>query len=144
MSHLLAADAGIPASATRVTGGNYGIVIGVAVVAICALAVAYGLVREVLAASEGSAKMRDIARAVQEGAAAYLARQFRTLAVFAVLLFAILFILPADTAGERVGRSIFFLVGAVFSATTGSRSGPAASRACSPSASACSARRSSC
>ncbi|MFL6137701.1 MAG: sodium-translocating pyrophosphatase [Frankiaceae bacterium] len=119
MLHLLAADAGIPASATRVTGGNYVIVIGVAVVAICALAVAYGLVREVLRASDGTPKMREIAKAVQEGAAAYLARQFRTLAIFAVLLFAILFVLPADTTGERVGRSLFFLVGAVFSATTG-------------------------
>jgi K(+)-stimulated pyrophosphate-energized sodium pump len=119
MLHLLAADAGIPTSATKVTGSSYAIVVGVLVVALCALAVAYGLVRQVLAASEGNARMREIARAVQEGAAAYLARQFRTLSIFAVLLFGILFILPADTTGERVGRSVFFIFGAVFSAITG-------------------------
>ncbi|HET6865240.1 MAG TPA: sodium-translocating pyrophosphatase, partial [Solirubrobacteraceae bacterium] len=42
-----------------------------------------------------------------------------TLAPFAVLIFALLFILPADTTGSRVGRSFFFLVGAAFSAFVG-------------------------
>ena len=40
--------------------------------------------REVLAANDGTTNMQTIARAVQEGASAYLGRQFRTLAVFAV------------------------------------------------------------
>jgi len=101
------------------TGSNLTIVIVVAVIALLALVVAAVLVREVLSASEGTAKMKEIAGAVQEGASAYLNRQFKTLAIFAVIVFFVLFILPADTTSERVGRSIFFLVGAVFSGITG-------------------------
>ncbi|MCX6415105.1 MAG: sodium-translocating pyrophosphatase, partial [Actinobacteria bacterium] len=60
-----------------------------------------------------------IAGAIQEGASAYLTRQFKTLAIFAAIVFFILFLLPAETSSERIGRSIFFLVGAVFSGVTG-------------------------
>jgi K(+)-stimulated pyrophosphate-energized sodium pump len=63
--------------------------------------------------------MREIAHAVQEGAAAYLRRQFKTLGVFVVLIFFVLLLLPAGGESIRWGRSIFFLVGALFSATTG-------------------------
>ncbi len=91
----------------------------VAAIAIAALGVAWMLSREVLAANDGTARMREIAAAVQEGASAYLSRQFRTLSVFAVLVFFLLFLLPAETTSERIGRSLFFLVGAVFSACTG-------------------------
>jgi len=101
------------------TGSNLTIVIVVAVIALLALVVAAVLVREVLSASEGTDKMKEIAAAVQEGASAYLNRQFKTLAIFAVIVFFVLFVLPADTTGERIGRSIFFLVGAVFSGVTG-------------------------
>ncbi|MBV8931346.1 MAG: sodium-translocating pyrophosphatase [Kutzneria sp.] len=100
-------------------GGNLTLVVVVGVVALLALAVAGWLVREVLAASQGTAKMQEIARAVQEGAAAYLRRQFRTLGVFVVLIFFVLLLLPADSAGVRWGRSVFFVVGALFSALTG-------------------------
>ncbi len=103
----------------ELTGSNLTLVVIVAVIALAALVVAAILVREVLAADEGTDKMKEIAAAVQEGASAYLNRQFKTLAVFAVVVFFVLFLLPADTTGERVGRSIFFLVGAVFSAITG-------------------------
>ncbi|MEV1292841.1 sodium-translocating pyrophosphatase [Pseudonocardia sp. NPDC049635] len=91
----------------------------VAVVALVALAVGGLLLREVLAHGEGTPKMQEIGRAVQEGAAAYLNRQFRTLAVFAAIVFVLLFALPAEDLGERIGRSIFFVVGAVFSAIIG-------------------------
>jgi K(+)-stimulated pyrophosphate-energized sodium pump len=101
------------------TGGNTTTLVVVALIALGALGVAAILVREVLAADEGTSRMKEIAAAVQEGAAAYLNRQFRTLAIFAVIVFFLLFLLPADTTSERVGRSLFFLVGAVFSATTG-------------------------
>jgi K(+)-stimulated pyrophosphate-energized sodium pump len=101
-------------------GANDRVVVGVvAVVALAALAIGYVLLREVLAAGQGTAKMQDIGRAVQEGAAAYLNRQFRTLAAFVVIVFLLLFALPADDIGERIGRSIFFVIGAVFSATIG-------------------------
>jgi K(+)-stimulated pyrophosphate-energized sodium pump len=101
------------------TGGDRGVVAVVAVIALAALVVGYILLREVLAAGQGTTKMQEIAKAVQEGASAYLNRQFRTLGIFAVIVFALLFALPADSVGERIGRSLFFLVGAVFSATIG-------------------------
>src|SRR6266571_5109822 len=105
--------------AATVTGSNVTWVAIVAVIGVLALAMAGWLVRQVLAASQGTAKMQEIALAVQEGAAAYLRRQFRTLSVFVVVIFFVLLLLPADTAGVRWGRSIFFLCGALFSALTG-------------------------
>ncbi|UKJ63714.1 sodium-translocating pyrophosphatase [Cellulosimicrobium cellulans] len=94
------------------------IVAVIAVIALVALAFAFVLRRQVLAADDGTAKMQDIAQAVQEGAGAYLSRQFRTLALFAVIVFGLLFLLPGD-GGIRVGRSVAFLVGAGFSAAIG-------------------------
>ncbi|TQM36398.1 sodium-translocating pyrophosphatase [Pseudonocardia cypriaca] len=108
----------LAASDLTLAGGDYAIVGVVAVVALAALAIGFVLLREVLAAGEGTSKMQDIGRAVQEGAAAYLNRQFRTLGIFVVIVFVLLFALPGDI-GERVGRSIFFVIGAVFSATIG-------------------------
>ncbi len=92
-----------------------------AIMAVCLLAllVAFVLVRQVLAADQGTDKMREIARAIQEGSRAYLSRQFRTLAVFVVLLFFLLLLLETDSGAVRVGRSVAFLVGAVFSALAG-------------------------
>ncbi|MFL6950520.1 MAG: sodium-translocating pyrophosphatase [Xanthobacteraceae bacterium] len=72
-----------------------------------------------MAAGEGTDNMKNIAHAVQEGANAYLTRQFRTLGVFAAIAFVALLALPADDWGVRFGRSVFFLVGAGFSATVG-------------------------
>ncbi len=117
LSPVLAA--GGPASPVSVSGGNLTWVVIVAVVGLAALAVAGWLVREVLAASQGTAKMQEIAIAVQEGAAAYLRRQFRTLGVFVFLIFWVLAVLPADGESVRWGRSAFFLVGALFSGLTG-------------------------
>ncbi|BBF99251.1 MULTISPECIES: sodium-translocating pyrophosphatase [Pseudonocardia] len=99
--------------------GDLTVVGVVAVVALVALAVGGLLLKEVLANGEGTPKMQEIGRAVQEGATAYLNRQFRTLAVFAAIVFVLLFALPAEDLGERIGRSIFFVVGAVFSAIIG-------------------------
>ena len=109
----------LAASTVSLTGGSYTTVIVVALIALLALAVAGLLVREVLAYSEGTEKMQEIAGAVQEGASAYLSRQFKTLSIFAAIVFFVLFLLPAETTNEKIGRSIFFLVGAVFSAVTG-------------------------
>ena len=99
-------------------GDDKKILVVILVVSVIALAFAGLFAKEVLAAEQGPQKMRDISRAVQEGAAAYLSRQFRTLAVFAVLVFALLFLLPGTTE-VKVGRSLFFLVGASFSALVG-------------------------
>ena len=87
-------------------------------ISLAALAIAYALRAQVLAQDEGTAKMQEIAAAVQEGAAAYLARQFKTLSVFVAIVFVLLFALPGET-DIKIGRSIFFLVGAGFSALVG-------------------------
>ena len=108
-------------AAPAISGNEKVFVVIIGVVAIAALVFCFGLVREVLKADQGTAKMREIAKAVQEGAAAYLNRQFRTLAVFSVIVFIFLILLPVNEGGwnVRIGRALFFLVGAVFSATVG-------------------------
>ncbi len=111
----LAADSGVDVS---LTGSNIAFVVVVAVIALVALAMASVFRNEVLAADEGTDNMKVIGQAVQEGAAAYLTRQFKTLAVFAAIAFCLLFVLPGD-ASIRIGRSLFFVVGAGFSASIG-------------------------
>ncbi|MDP4653266.1 MAG: sodium-translocating pyrophosphatase [Candidatus Nanopelagicales bacterium] len=105
-------------SLVQVTGSNLNLVYLVLAVSLVALAIAWALRSQVLAASAGTPKMQEIAAAVQEGAAAYLARQFRTLSYFVVIVFLLLFALPGDM-DVKIGRSVFFIIGAVFSATVG-------------------------
>jgi K(+)-stimulated pyrophosphate-energized sodium pump len=104
MKALLAAN-----SLVSITGSNLQLVYLVLGVSLIALAIAFALRAQVLSAADGTAKMKDIAAAVQEGAAAYLARQFRTLSFFVVIVFLLLFALPGDN-DVKIGRSIFFLV----------------------------------
>ncbi len=94
------------------------IVTVVAVLAVAALVLAVVLARQVLAADEGTPRMQDIARAVQEGATAFLRRQLRTLAMFALVVVVLLFLLPGGGA-VKAGRAVSFLFGAAFSATIG-------------------------
>ena len=122
--HVLAAEGG-PIEAVFGAFENRALWV-VFAISLAALVFAYYLVREVLAAPEGTDKMKEIARAIQVGSRAYLNRQFRTLGIFLGLLtVAIFFALPVpkDLAhGEtfiRVGRSLAFILGAGFSATTG-------------------------
>ncbi len=105
-------------SLVHVTGNNLNIVYVVLAISLGALAIAWALRAQVLANDEGTVKMKEIASAVQEGAAAYLARQFRTLSYFVGIVFVVLFALPGAT-DIRVGRSVFFLIGAGFSALVG-------------------------
>jgi K(+)-stimulated pyrophosphate-energized sodium pump len=105
-------------NSVQVSGSNLTYVYVILGISLLALAIAYALRAQVLAQGEGTAKMQDIATAIQEGAAAYLARQFKTLSVFVAIVFVLLFALPGDME-IRIGRSIFFLVGAGFSALVG-------------------------
>jgi K(+)-stimulated pyrophosphate-energized sodium pump len=102
----------------QVTGSNLTYVYVILGISLAALAIAFALRAQVLAQDEGTAKMQEIAAAVQEGAAAYLARQFKTLSVFVAIVFVLLFALPGEI-DVKIGRSIFFLVGAGFSALVG-------------------------
>jgi len=79
------------------------------------LAIIYGLILiwQILKADPGSKKMQEIAGAIQTGAKAYLNRQYKTVAVIAVILAAILwFALGYKTA-------VGFLIGAILSASAG-------------------------
>ncbi len=103
----------------ELTGTNLALVVAVAVIAVVALAMGTVFRRQVLAAGTGTKGMVEIGNAVEEGAQAYLGRQFKTLSVFVVLVFVLLLFLPADDSAVRWGRSGFFVVGAVFSALIG-------------------------
>jgi K(+)-stimulated pyrophosphate-energized sodium pump len=84
----------------------------------CALAaVAYGvgLAVWVLGRPAGSERMQEIARAIQEGAAAYLKRQYRTIAIVAIFPFLLLGFYDKLGWGTAVG----FLIGATLSAAAG-------------------------
>jgi len=99
-------------------GSNIVYVVVVAVIALAAIVMSFYFRAQVLKAPAGTAKMQEIAGAVQEGANAFLRRLFTTLAGFAVVACLALLVLPGAW-DVRVGRSIFFLVGAGFSALIG-------------------------
>ena len=133
------------------------------VCALIAIASGIGLTVWVLRQPAGSERMREISRAVQEGAAAYLRRQYMTIAVVSIVPFLLLGFYHKLGWGTAVG----FLIGAVLSAAAGfigmnvavrsnartaeaaklratglsprstSPSGPVRSRACSSSGWAC-------
>ncbi len=81
------------------------------------IAIAYGLVlaKIILKKSAGNARMQEIAKAIQDGAGAYLNKQYKTIGIIAVILFFIIGFVP------KLGWTMAFgfLVGAVFSALAG-------------------------
>ncbi|MEY3268515.1 MAG: hypothetical protein RL480_1275 [Pseudomonadota bacterium] len=79
------------------------------------VAVGYGVVtsRQVLAASPGNARMQEIAKAIQEGAGAYLTKQYTAIAIVGVIVAA----LVAGFLG--VIPAVAFVLGAVLSGVTG-------------------------
>jgi K(+)-stimulated pyrophosphate-energized sodium pump len=85
-------------------------------VLVCAvLALVYGgfTIMSVLALSPGNARMQEIAAAIQEGAAAYLNRQYTTIAIAGVVIFVLAF----AVFGWQV--AVGYLIGATFSGAAG-------------------------
>jgi K(+)-stimulated pyrophosphate-energized sodium pump len=116
------------------SGDNLTYVVVAAAIALVALGFAGALVQSVLKAGRGTKTMQDIAGAVQEGASAYVFRQLRTVGVFVILAVILLFLLPVHDPGDnevaiKIGRSLFFVVGACFSAFIGASGMALATRA---------------
>ena len=83
--------------------------------------IAYGvyLTFWVFRLNPGNAEMQRIAQAIQEGAGAYLNRQYRTIGIVAVVLFAILWLGGIWSDKFGLVTALGFLVGAAASATAG-------------------------
>ena len=106
-----------------------------AVTALIALAVGFSLMRGVLAADQGTPKMIEIAAAIQEGAMAYLKRQFKTIAVILIPLAIVVFVTSTEVvrpltaaasassgltyAQSGLFRTLAFIAGCLMSGLTG-------------------------
>jgi K(+)-stimulated pyrophosphate-energized sodium pump len=101
------------------------------VIALLGLGYAGMLVSQVYGADTGTTRMQEIARAVREGANAYLRRQFTTVGILILIITFVLMLTkwpwgesPSDPAHNEhvqiaIGRGVAFLIGSIFSATVG-------------------------
>ncbi|HET9518681.1 MAG TPA: sodium/proton-translocating pyrophosphatase, partial [Actinoplanes sp.] len=124
----------VAAGGESLTSTNVTYVIIAVVLALLALGFAAAFVKTVLAAGRGTANMQQVATAIQEGASAYLIRQFKTLAIFVVIAVVLLFLLPVHGSADneimvKIGRSAFFIIGALFSSFIGGAGMALATRA---------------
>jgi len=129
VSSFFAAEGGWQQFTLR--GGEWAVLWLSAAAAILALGVGFFLVRKVMAEPEGSPKMREIAGAIQEGAWAYLKRQFKTIAVILIPLAIIVFVTSTEILKSEDGetalsffqsglfRTIAFILGCLASGLTG-------------------------
>jgi K(+)-stimulated pyrophosphate-energized sodium pump len=131
VSGIFAAEGGYQEFVLK--GGEWAVLWLSAASAILAIAVGFYLARLVMAADEGTPKMKEIALAIQEGANAYLKRQFKTIVMILVPLAAIVFITStAIMKGEGmeatealsfmqagIWRTVAFILGCAASGFTG-------------------------
>src|SRR4051812_44025246 len=128
MTHAIAAEGGY--QVFTLNGGEWAILIGSALTALLALGVGFALMRGVLAQDEGTEKMKDIAKAIQEGAMAYLKRQFRTIILILIPVAIVVFLTSTAVkkaegaealsfAASGTARTLAFVFGALLSGFTG-------------------------
>jgi len=128
MTHVLAAEGGY--QQFHLGSGEWFWLFFSAATAVLAIVVGFYLVRGVLAADQGTPTMREIAAAIQEGAMAYLRRQFRTIAIIVVPLAVLVFLTsthvvrPDHTEAlsfvqSGLFRTLAFIAGAFMSGLTG-------------------------
>ena len=96
MQTILAAEGGY--QAFELGGAEWALLLAAAGVGVLAVLIGVALTRSVLAQEQGTAEMQDIAGAIQEGALAYLKRQFRTIAVIVVPLAIVVFVTSSEVA----------------------------------------------
>ncbi|MFL6204586.1 MAG: sodium/proton-translocating pyrophosphatase, partial [Acidimicrobiales bacterium] len=127
-SLILAAEGGYQEFVLK--GGEWAILALAGISAILALGVGFVLMKDVLAQDQGTPKMIEIAKAIQEGASAYLNRQFKTIAVIVVPLAAIVFITSTEIkkangevamsfAASGTARTVAFVLGGIMSGLAG-------------------------
>ncbi|MGB2756527.1 MAG: sodium/proton-translocating pyrophosphatase, partial [Acidimicrobiia bacterium] len=128
MTSLLAAEGGY--QVFKLGSTEWAILIASALIALLALGVGFGLRRGVLAADTGTDKMREIAGAIEEGAMAYLKRQFKTILMILIPLVVVVFVTSAEvlrpdksvaltSIQSGTFRTLAFLAGCVMSGLTG-------------------------
>ena len=124
----LAAEGGYQEFVLR--GGEKFVLLLSGLSALLAIAVGFVLMKGVLAADQGTPKMIEIATAIQEGAQAYLKRQFRTIAMIVVPLAVVVFLTSAEIkrdngsvalsfAASGAFRTLAFIAGCFMSGLTG-------------------------
>ncbi len=123
LAALLFSFQDLPATGTTAVNGNDAIWLWVALgVGVVALIAALILAKVVMAGDTGTPEMRVISDAIREGAEAFLARQYRTIGILAIVLAVAVFVgyhLSPRTAPYALKTVISFLVGAVCSGLAG-------------------------
>ena len=120
MVTLLAAAGEAQRQDIRLGSTEWVILVGVLSAALLAIALAFVLTRLILAEDQGTEKMKEIARAIQVGAQAYLNRQIKTISVMVLVLFGLVLVSAlGDGVGAALGRSVAFVAGCFLSGLTG-------------------------
>jgi K(+)-stimulated pyrophosphate-energized sodium pump len=128
MTNVVAAEGGY--QAFHLGGAEWFWLVFSAATALLAVVVGFALMRGVLAADQGTQSMREIANAIQEGAMAYLKRQFRTIGIILVPLAVLVFLTSTSVLKEDgrealsfaesgIFRTLAFLAGCLMSGLTG-------------------------
>ncbi|MBA2386523.1 MAG: sodium-translocating pyrophosphatase [Acidimicrobiia bacterium] len=112
MTSLFAAEGGY--QAFELGGAEWFWLVFSAATAVLALGVGLVLMRGVLAADQGTDTMKEIAGAIQEGAMAYLRRQFKTIAIILIPLAVLVFLTSTEIADESGGTALSFVESGIF------------------------------